>query len=296
MEDLSNSLKLMVSSSLICAIVGMKKLVMSFETNRSGMRSPTLIMFPPADEFLVLDADASQSYVINAGVAGIDLVVQGPPGTGKSQTIANLIASLSARGIRTLFVAEKRAAIEAVVKRLKKVGLGDLVLDLHETTGTRAKVIAELDRSLHSASSTPFIDYSAGHQDLERRRAELFERAKTLAIAQQPWGISISDIFCELPGFEDQVRLEGRISGARLEDMVPTVLLEYQDDVERFVTLGGLPLIDGTSVWSNALTNGTITTVAEVQNVRNTIRQVQSADLPDTGLRLPAGTPRMWPR
>ena len=36
----------------------------------------------PADEFLILDADNSQSRVIAAAVAGSDLVVIGPPGTG----------------------------------------------------------------------------------------------------------------------------------------------------------------------------------------------------------------------
>ena len=70
------------------------------------MNEPDVV--PPADEFLVLPADASQSYAINAAVGGADLVIDGPPGTGKSQTIANLIAALSARGQRVLFVAEKR--------------------------------------------------------------------------------------------------------------------------------------------------------------------------------------------
>ena len=51
---------------------------------------------------------------------------KGPPGTGKSQTIANLIAALIARGKTVLFVAEKRAAIDAVFKRLHQVGLSDL--------------------------------------------------------------------------------------------------------------------------------------------------------------------------
>ena len=40
----------------------------------------------PADEFLVLDADSTQNYAINAVLAGQHLVVKGPPGTGKSQT------------------------------------------------------------------------------------------------------------------------------------------------------------------------------------------------------------------
>ena len=91
--------------------------------DRSGPATRTVTLaepdrVPPQDEFLVLDADASQSYAINAAVGGADLVSTGPPGTGKSQTIANLIATLGARGQRMLFVAEKRAAIDAVLDRL----------------------------------------------------------------------------------------------------------------------------------------------------------------------------------
>jgi hypothetical protein len=43
----------------------------------------------------------------------------------------NLIASLSAQGKRVLFVAEKRAALDVVLRRLENVGLGHLALDLH---------------------------------------------------------------------------------------------------------------------------------------------------------------------
>ena len=67
-----------------------------------------------------MDADASQSYVVNAVLAGKNLLIKGPPGTGKSQTISNLIATLVARGKRVLFVAEKRAAIDAVYNSFRR--------------------------------------------------------------------------------------------------------------------------------------------------------------------------------
>jgi exonuclease SbcC len=70
-------------------------------------------------------------------LAGQSLIVKGPPGTGKSQTIANLIASLVARNRKVLFVAEKRAAIDAVTKRLNQKKLGDLLLDLHGGVSSR---------------------------------------------------------------------------------------------------------------------------------------------------------------
>lgn len=103
----------------------------------------------------VLDADASQRGVLAFG--GRSLVVQGPPGTGKSQTIANLIAELAAQGKRVLFVAEKRAALEAVAKRLEdpQVGLGRLFLDLHGAELTRRQVLERVRERLAELSATP---------------------------------------------------------------------------------------------------------------------------------------------
>ena len=65
----------------------------------------------------MVDADSSQQWAINSALKGQNLVIEGPPGTGKSQTIANLIASYMAIGKSVLFVAEKRAAIDAVKKK-----------------------------------------------------------------------------------------------------------------------------------------------------------------------------------
>ena len=94
------------------------------------LRLPDAVVDPdPEHEHLVLDADSSQQTVIEAVRAGAHLVIKGPPGTGKSQTIANLVCTLAAEGKSVLFVAEKRAAIDAVLQRLDRLGLGDLVLD-----------------------------------------------------------------------------------------------------------------------------------------------------------------------
>ncbi|MGL5828819.1 MAG: DUF4011 domain-containing protein, partial [Angustibacter sp.] len=81
----------------------------------------------PDNDRLVLDADSGQQAVIRAVLAGSHVVLSGPPGTGKSQTIANLLAALAASGRRTLFVAEKTAALTSVVRRLNRVGLSDIM-------------------------------------------------------------------------------------------------------------------------------------------------------------------------
>ena len=85
----------------------------------------------PLAENLIFPADSTQHQAISAVLGGKSVVIQGPPGSGKSQTIANLIAESVANKKTVLFVAEKRAAIDAVVNRLEKQGLGGVVLDLH---------------------------------------------------------------------------------------------------------------------------------------------------------------------
>ncbi len=68
---------------------------------------------------LVSDADSSQhSAIIDVLCKEKDLAIEGPPGTGKSQTITNLIAAALNEGKSVLFVAEKKAALDVVRKRL----------------------------------------------------------------------------------------------------------------------------------------------------------------------------------
>lgn len=101
-----------------------------------------------------IPADGSQLRAIADAVAGHTFVLEGPPGTGKSQTIANLLARGIAEGKRILFVAEKRAALEVVARRVRAVGLGPLTLDLHDRdsrpASVRSRIAQALDLSMRS--------------------------------------------------------------------------------------------------------------------------------------------------
>jgi very-short-patch-repair endonuclease len=115
----------------------------------------------PADIVQVVDADASQTKVIETVRAGRNLVVQGPPGTGKSQTIANIVASAVHDGKTVLFVAEKKAALDVVHGRLCNFGLEDICLELHGPAASKRLVAERLDRTLQAAPA-PIGKDSAG--------------------------------------------------------------------------------------------------------------------------------------
>ncbi len=101
-----------------------------------------------ADLHPVMDADSSQTLAVLDAIQGRNLVIQGPPGTGKSQTIANLIGEALAHGRTVLFVAEKRAALEVVKRRLDSIHLGDACLELHSHKTNKRAVLDELKRTL----------------------------------------------------------------------------------------------------------------------------------------------------
>jgi very-short-patch-repair endonuclease len=128
---------------------------------------------PPDNEFFVLDADSSQQCAVDAVLKGQNGVIHGPPGTGKSQTIVNLIASMAATGKRVLFVAEKRAALNVVLDRLKEVGLDHLAMDLHGADISPKRVLAQVGRSLDIVRASTPVDCAELHSRTVDRRNRL---------------------------------------------------------------------------------------------------------------------------
>ncbi|WP_449283212.1 AAA domain-containing protein [Leucobacter sp.] len=195
---------------------------------------------PPQSEFLVLDADASQSYVVNAAVAGRNMVVQGPPGTGKSQTIANVIAALVAAGKHVLFVAQKRAAIEAVLDRLEQVGLDHLLLDLFAADGSRRFVSQQVRESLERQNTVTLPDVSELHHRLERNRTHLVSHKDALFKRSHAWGTSVSDLRVASAAIPTAARTNLRLPTNTFKRWSPTTLTEISEDLDTLYRLGGL--------------------------------------------------------
>jgi hypothetical protein len=163
--------------------------------------------------------------------------VEGPPGTGKSQTIANLIASLAAHGRRTLFVAEMPAAIDAVLERLNGLGLGDLVLDLHDGASSRRRIAQDFARALSVAGNVPLTIHAENHGRLERRRDHLRAWRDALHRRREPWNLNVYEVQAELIDLRRTetiaVRVGRETTTALGEDAYQGAAVDFEEFAER---------------------------------------------------------------
>lgn len=130
-QDINRIIESNTAHIILSALAGNNEGIVNLNDTGKEFSIEELSNLNPVVENLIFPADSSQHAAIGAVLGGKSIVIQGPPGSGKSQTIANLIAEATVNNKRILFVAEKRAAIDAVVERLTEKGLGGVVLDLH---------------------------------------------------------------------------------------------------------------------------------------------------------------------
>jgi very-short-patch-repair endonuclease len=126
-----------------------------------------------ADLACPMEADSSQLRAVAAAARGKSFVLIGPPGTGKSQTITNIIANTLAQRRSVLFVAEKRAALEVVQRRLRQVGLGDFCLDLFSAKASKVAVLEQLNRAQQVRETADEEGWKRSAGEAAELRAEL---------------------------------------------------------------------------------------------------------------------------
>ena len=291
-QDLQAAGELLADSDVVAAIAGdpHSQELLGAEEN-SGPKPDS-----PEQDYSVLDADSSQRNAIDTVLAGRSLVIHGPPGTGKSQTIANLIAALVASGRKVLFVAEKRAAIDAVLSRLKVANLGEVVLDIHEGAKDRQRIARDLGDGMDEAQQVPEPDFGDLHRRLTDRHLRLSRHASALHQRHQPWGLTPYEVQSALLGVPEAARLQIRLDnpdqiGREQADRI-------RDELREFAHLGGFTLRPGSTPWFGASLRGPdearraceLAVRLSSRSLPMLIERVRSACL-EVGLRSPAGFP-----
>lgn len=254
-EDLKRNGDTISSSAIVAAVAGHSVSRQKLAQAVIDIEPAQLDERPASDDYLVLDADSTQHRAIVLVGKGQNGVVQGPPGTGKSQTISNLIAQSVAEGRRVLFVAEKRAALDAVIKRLTHpdVGLGHLVLDLHGASVSRKEVMARLAHALEQIrNALPADGTEAVHREFEARRKQLNEHARRVNQIRQPTGLSVNQMVGRLLRLPAAAKSALRLRGETLAALTA----ERADEVKQWILDGAAnpTLFLGTdpSPWNNA--------------------------------------------
>ena len=278
-KDLESSARALAANELVAAIVGDTEAQARLRTRHAvaaaDIHDPDVT--PPHEEFLVLDADATQNLAINRVLRGQDLIIKGPPGTGKSQTIANLIASLLARGKTVLFVAEKRAAIDAVFKRLDHVGLSDLLLDVHSGASSRRHVAENLNSALTAMATTPPLPADTVSSKLTHSRDRLHEHLDALHKAREPWGISYYDALEHAAALPASSHTDIRFRSSTLDRLTKEVVLARAEDLALYLDLHGPDL--GTSPWRDGTVddpNEVVQAFADVEAASSAIERFQN--------------------
>ena len=275
-SDLEQNGRLFAENDLVAAIAGDMQARQALAARICDPEANRPDMDPPAEEFLVLDADSSQHMAINRVLGGESLVIQGPPGTGKSQTIANLITALIARGKRVLFVAEKRAAIEAVTKRLDQVGLSELVMDMHGGVTSRRDFARTLDESLSHIATIPVQDHSALQGRLQERRDALNGNDAALHAIRAPWNLSVYEMRERLLRIPEAARTQLRLTSESARALDARGFERLTGRIEEWVALGGHCLSHDHPEWSRS----SIITADEARRAFDLVGQLAFTHLP----------------
>jgi very-short-patch-repair endonuclease len=152
-----------------------------------------------------------------------------------------------------LFVAEKRAAIDAVFKRLHEVGLSDLLLDMHEGQKKRAPFAAELMQSIKQSGALPAPDLTEPHRVLVSTRDQLGARTLAQHRVRDPWDVSVYESRVRLAGLSERAESEVRLSSDELARVSAEVRREARERLRRWYALDaiGIRRVDGPWARSN---------------------------------------------
>lgn len=204
-HDLNNNRELIVNHPVLRAMAGDRTAIGELPPQAENFDFDGV---KPTEWHEVVNSDSSQEEAILLSKLGVSFVMQGPPGTGKSQTITNIIAEALADGKKVLFVSEKAAALQVVLKRLTEVHLDDFCLSLHNYKANKKEIIDSIGANL--SLEEEYIDNSAYSEltELFHDREFLNAYASELHTAIAPLDQSVYMVFGKISKLEKATVLE----------------------------------------------------------------------------------------
>lgn len=251
-KDLQERASELAAHAVIAAIAGDAGAKSEITAGQTDPDPKEFDRIPPENEFAVLDADSSQQRAIASVLAGQSRVIHGPPGTGKSQTITNLITSLAATGRRILFVAEKKAALDVVKRRLEEVGLGHLAIVLHGADLSPRKVMQQVAHTLEVVRSTVPVDCQQVHTQLVERRNRLNAHVARMHSLREPSRKSVYEMQGLVLQLARSVHTSTRWRGAELSRLTPPGDRQITDLLTEAGGFASLFLRTAPSRWTGA--------------------------------------------
>ncbi len=242
----------------------------------------------PSSLFTPLPADSSQLAAVVASAKGFDFVLDGPPGTGKSQTIANMIAHNIALGRRVLFVAEKKAALDVVHRRLSDKGLAPFCLELHSAKATKTAVLKQLDRAWSTRDTLSEQEWTDEASEARRLRDGLNGVVRLLHRVE-PNGWTIHRAIGRTVRDANDATPKLTFAGQGMHDAA--AMANLRDVARRLgiarVDVTGLPAeLDGIgrTEWSNGWQEAVVDAAGRVPTALDALASTQAAARTATGL------------
>ncbi len=258
---------------------------------------------PVDDERGVGDLDVAQAHVLDALAAGHHLLLDAPPGSDVAGTVAATIADAVAAGRTVLYVAGHRRAADAVVGRLRDLGLDETVLDVapesgwRELTGQRLLTSMTVERVRVDGEKVAVVE-----RELLDRRRRLQRHVAALHQQREPWGTSAYDALqalARLTATRPVPQTRVRLTPAVAEALTAELRAQASADLVRVATLGAFQAGIRSSAWYGAdlpTPDRAATATARVDRLLDSLHAMRAqaaAVAEDTGLT-PAASPAEW--
>lgn len=258
----------------------------------------------PENERGAGDLEAAELDAVEAVGSGASLLLDAPPGADVPGVLAAVIADAVGSGRTVLHVPASSAEGHAVAERLRRLGLGDLVIDLTEDPAWRRHAAEAVKEGM--GVNPPEVDAESIMEMRERLvtvRSRLQRYVGALHATRAPWGVSAFEALqklAEMTSSRTRARTTARIVPGHLEQLDAAGLARARRVLERAEQLGMLVPRTQPSAWE-ALA---VTDLDEVTDTLTVLRELDENLLPaltrhvqdgakDTGM-LRARSLRQW--